>query len=308
VPHGLDHIVHAVRDLDAAAEIYRRAGFTVGARNRHAWGTHNRIVQLKNCYIEILEVAEPEKIVPHGARSFSFGAFNRDFLASREGFSMLLLNSSNAVEDARSFEASGIASSKVFDFSREGAKPDGTPVKLAFSLAFAADPASPNLRFGVCQHHFPENFWDPAFQTHGNGAGAVPGAVMVADNPTDHHIFLKALTCVQDLHSSSIGVRARTENGDIEIMEPVSFRDQFGVSPEVSGEGMTLNGLRFEVADIAQADALHRQNGLASQRHVGRLVVPPDVARGATLIFETAKEVDPPAADRHGRAGKRIVP
>jgi catechol 2,3-dioxygenase-like lactoylglutathione lyase family enzyme len=32
---GLDHIIHAVRDLDAAAELYRRLGFTVGARNRH---------------------------------------------------------------------------------------------------------------------------------------------------------------------------------------------------------------------------------------------------------------------------------
>jgi catechol 2,3-dioxygenase-like lactoylglutathione lyase family enzyme len=290
MPRGLDHIVHAVRDLDAAAEFYRRAGFTVGARNRHAWGTHNRIVQLKNCYIEILEVAEPEKIVPHGARSFSFGAFNRDFLAKGEGFSMLILNSSNAAGDARSFEAAGIGGFKVFDFAREGAKPDGTPVKLAFSLAFARDPASPNLRFAVCQHHFPENFWDPAFQNHANGAGVAAGAVMVADNPTGHHIFLRAFTGVSDLHSNSIGVRARTENGDIEIMEQVAFRDQFGVSPAVNGEGMTLKGLRFEVADIAQAEALHRQAKIASRRHVGRLIIPPDVGCGATLIFETAKE------------------
>src|SRR5437879_13504614 len=96
MPHGLDHIVHAVRDLDAAAEFYSSAGFSVGARNRHAWGTHNRIVQLKNCYIEILEVAEPEKIVPHDARSFSFGAFNRDFLDKGEGFSTLILTSRTA--------------------------------------------------------------------------------------------------------------------------------------------------------------------------------------------------------------------
>jgi hypothetical protein len=289
MPHGLDHIVHAVRDLDAAADFYARAGFTVGARNRHPWGTHNRIVQLKNCYIEILEIAEPEKIVPHGARSFSFGAFNRDFLATCEGFSMLILNSSNAIEDARAFESLGIANSEVFDFTREGTKPDGTPVKLAFSLAFAHDPASPNVRFAACQHHFPENFWDPAFQNHANGARAVPGAVMVADNPSDHHVFLKAFTGLSDLHSSSIGVKARTENGEIEIMEQVAFRDQFGGSPDVGGGGMTLNALRFEVADLAQAEALHRQSGLASQRHVGRLVVPPDVACGATLIFEASK-------------------
>jgi Glyoxalase-like domain len=246
-------------------------------------------VQLKNCYIEILEIAEPEKIVPHDVRSFSFGAFNRDFLARREGFSMLILNSSNAADDARSFEASGIGDFKVFDFAREGKKPDGTAVKLAFSLAFASDPASPDLRFAVCQHHFPENFWDPAFQTHANGTKTVPGAVMVADNPTGHHIFLKAFTGVSDLHSSSIGVKARTENGDVEIMEQVAFRDQFGVSPKVAGEGMTLDALRFEVANIAQVEALHLQNGIASQRRVGRLVIPPDVARGATLIFEPSK-------------------
>ena len=83
MPRGLDHIVHAVSDMDAASEFYVRAGFTVGSRNRHPWGTHNRIVQLKNCYIEILEVAEPELIVPHAHRLFSFGAFNRDFCAAR---------------------------------------------------------------------------------------------------------------------------------------------------------------------------------------------------------------------------------
>lgn len=291
MPHGLDHIVHAVRDLDAAAEFYRRAGFTVGARNRHAWGTHNRIVQLKNCYIELLEVAEPDRIVPHGARTFSFGAYHRDFLASREGFSMLILNSGNAIEDARAYDAAGIGGFEVFDFVREGKKPDGTPVKLAFSLAFAQDPVSPNVRFAVCQHYYPENFWDPAFQIHANGVRGVPGVALVAENPTDHHIFLKVFAGEQDLHSSSVGVKARTENGDIEIMEQVTFPDQFGVSPEVKGEGMTLHGLRFEVDDIARAEALHRQNGVASQPHATRLVIPPDLAHGATLIFETARGI-----------------
>jgi hypothetical protein len=288
LPRGFDHIVHAVRDLDAAGEFYSSAGFTVGARNRHPWGTHNRIVQLTNCFIELLTVAEPERIVPHGARSFSFGAYHRDFLASREGLSMLILNSSNAADDARAFESSGISDFEVFDFAREGKKPDGTPVKLAFSLAFAQDKASPHLGFAACQHHFPENFWDPAFQTHANGVSTMPGVALVADNPTGHHIFLEAFTGVRDLHATSIGLTARTANGDVEIMEPVAFRDRFGVSPDVNGEGMTLGAMRFRLADIGQAEALHRQSGIASRRHVGRLIVPPEIAHGATLIFEIA--------------------
>ena len=75
MPRGLDHIVHAVRNLDAAADLYRRLGFTVGARNRHPWGTHNHIVQFPGFFIELLTLAEPDKL---GSDGFStlFGAYD----------------------------------------------------------------------------------------------------------------------------------------------------------------------------------------------------------------------------------------
>ena len=289
MPHGLDHVVHAVRDVDAAAEFYVRAGFTVGGRNRHPWGTHNRIVQLKNCYIEILEVAEPEKIPPHSARFFSFGAFSRDFVARREGFSMILLNSRDAAADARSFEENGIGAFDTFDFAREGKRPDGSVVKLAFSLAFAAEPNSPDLRFAACQHYFPENFWNPAFQNHANGAQRVPGVVMVANHPANYQGFLKAYTGARTVASND-GVTAETENGDIDILDPSAARDLMGPLVKTSGEGITLNAMRFAVAELSQTEALHRQNGLVVRRHGERLVLPPEEGFGATLIFEAAKE------------------
>jgi catechol 2,3-dioxygenase-like lactoylglutathione lyase family enzyme len=281
--------VHSVRDLDAAGAFYARLGFTVGARNMHSWGTHNRIVQLTNSFIELLEVAEPEKIPPHAARSFSFGAFHRDYAAAHQGLSMLLLNSSDAAADARTYEAAGISGYDVFDFGREGKRPDGSVVKLAFSLVFTRDPTSPDLSLALCQHHYPENFWNPAFQTHANGATKVAGVVIVADNPSDHHVFLKAYSGVSDLHASSLGVRAETANGEIEIMEPVAFRDQFGVQVKASGQGMIMRATRFEAADLGRAEAALRDGGIGFSRHVGRLIVSPDEAFGATLIFEPAK-------------------
>lgn len=289
MPHGLDHIAHVVRDLDAAGAFYTRLGFTVGGRNRHPWGTHNRIVQLKNGYIELLEVAEPEKIVPHGPRSFSFGAFNRDFLAHHEGLSMLLLNSSDAAADARAYEAAGISAHDVFSFGREGETPDGTVVKLAFSLVFARDPASSGLGLALCQHHFPENFWNPAFQTHANGAQRVAGVVIVANDPASHRDFLKAYIGTGEVSSSAAGVTAHTENGDIEILAPSAARDRLGYPVKASGAGMTMIAIRFVVADLAQTGVLHRQNGLAVRRQGDRLIVPPQEAFGATLIFEGAK-------------------
>jgi hypothetical protein len=288
MPRGFDHFVHAVRGLDAAAEIYRRAGFMVGARNQHPWGTHNRIVQLGNAYIELLEIAEPGKIVPHTERSFSFGAYNRDFLWKREGLSMMIFNSRDAAADAHGFATSGIGDYEVFDFAREGKRPDGSVVKLAFSLAFAQDKSSPDLRFAVCQHYFPENFWNPAFQLHTNGAKTMPGAVLVADRPADHRAFLTAFTGVAT-DSRSTGIVAMTQNGEVEIMARAPFRDLIGVAIKTESDGMTLNALRFAVADLGAVEAHHRDNGIASRRHGGRIVLPPDIAYGATLIFETAK-------------------
>src|SRR5882757_3823090 len=139
MPRGLDHIVHAVRDLDAAAEFYRRAGFTVGARNRHAWGTHNTIVQFPGVFIELIAIGEPELIRIGAPGTFSFGAFTRDFLAREEGLAMLVLEGKGAAADAEAFGAAGIGDFKPFNFEREARRPDGTPVKVAFSLVFAAD-------------------------------------------------------------------------------------------------------------------------------------------------------------------------
>src|SRR5205823_3759051 len=119
-------------------------GFTVGARNRHPWGTHNHIVQLDGFFVELLTVAEPELIIPAQTGRFSFGAFNQEFLGDGEGFSMLVLESRDAAADAAAFRSTGIGDFELFPFEREGKRPDGTTVKLGFSLAFARDAKAPS--------------------------------------------------------------------------------------------------------------------------------------------------------------------
>ncbi len=86
--------------LTPPLRLYRRLGFTVGARNRHPWGTHNHIVQLPGFFIELLTLAEPEKLGNDGFSKL-FGAFNGDFIARGDGLSMLILES----RDARADEA-----------------------------------------------------------------------------------------------------------------------------------------------------------------------------------------------------------
>src|SRR5205085_10459281 len=184
---------HALRDLDESADLYRGLGFTVGARNRHprAWGTENHIVQLPGVFIELLAVTGTSGMAPHAARHFSFGAFNRDFLAHGEGLSMLVLEGRGA-PDAADFRGKGLGDFELYEFEREGKRPNGTSVKLAFALAFASDPRAPDIGFFTSFQRYPENFWDPTFQIHANTAESVAGVVLVAEEPSSHAAFLAA--------------------------------------------------------------------------------------------------------------------
>jgi hypothetical protein len=285
---GLDHIVHAVHDLDAAAALYRGLGFTVGARNRHPprWGTQNHIIQFPGCFVELLAMADTSAIAPHEPRFFSFGAFNLDFLARGDGLSMLALEGHDAEADAAEFRAAGIGDFEVFHFERAAKRPDGAPVTVAFSLAFARDLQAPNVGFFTCHHHHPENFWNPEFQQHPNTAVAVAGAVMVAENPSDHRIFLSAFTGAREPLASSTVITVRTARGDLEVMTPSVFADRFRVEAPHTRGGVRLAALRFGVRDLNAALRLLDEAQIAVCRRMGRLVIAPQIGLGATLVFE----------------------
>jgi hypothetical protein len=282
---GLDHIVHAVRDLDGAAALYERLGFIVGARNSHSWGTCNRLVQLPGFFIELLTVAEPEKLGGEGLARL-FGAFNRDFLASHQGFSMLMLESAEAVRDAELFRKAGIAASEALRFERQGRGPDGTPVTVGFSLAFARDKAAADTGFAVCQQHFPENFWNPSFQAHRNGATGVASVVLVAENPSDHHIFLSAFAGERELLATSSGVTVTTPRGTIRLMEPTAYGRHFGVLVPDIARGPRLAALTITVRNRASVAAMLEAARIPATTKMDRLVIGPNIAMGATIVFE----------------------
>lgn len=285
MPRGLDHVVHAVRDLDAAADLYRRLGFIVGARNRHPWGTHNHIVQLPGFFVELLAVPGREH---DGADGFAalFANVNSLFLKRHEGLSFLMLESVDAEADAAAFHESGIGISDVLDFERAGTGPDGSLVRVGFSLAFARDPRAPDIGFAVCQQHYPENFWNAQFQQHPNTAIGISGAVLVAENPSDHHVFLSAFTGERELQATSSGVTAPTPRGDVQVMDPSAYRSHFGVTPPDIARGARLAALRLCLRERDALTAALEAGGLDYSFHMGAVVVGAETAMGATLVFE----------------------
>jgi hypothetical protein len=197
----IDHLVIAVPNLAAAAARYEALGFTLTPRASHpeAMGTANRLAQFAgHNFIELLEVDRPARLVGHDLKAapprFSFGAFNRDYLKAGAGLSMLVLAGRDNAADVARFAAAGLKTYAPFDFGRRATLPNGSEVEVAFSLAFATDPAMPRAAFFTCHNRFPENFWKPAFQDHANGARRIAATYMIAAQPARHAAFLEGFT------------------------------------------------------------------------------------------------------------------
>ena len=297
-PRGLDHAAHAVRDLDAAAEFYRKLGFTVGARNRHPWGTHNHIVQLPGFFIELLTLAEPDKLGDDGF-STMFASFADEFSKRHDGLALLILESQDAGADVAAFRAAEISAADIMRFEREGKKPDGKTVKVGFSLAFAEDKGAPDIHFSSCQQHFPENFWNPDFQEHANGAKAVAGIVLVAERPAAHLDFLLNFTGASSADEYTDGLRIELPRGAIDVVTPAAYTQQYGLAPPSIENGARLAALRFGVADTGAAKScLHAAGirlatgGALPAPEPGVAVFNPDSGAvcvpvlGAALVFE----------------------
>ncbi len=273
----IDHVVLAVHDLDAAAAFYLSLGFQVGARNRHPWGTENRIIQFRTSFIELVTMGTTADDVPdHAPGRFNFGAFIRDYLHVRQGFAMLVLDSRDARADAALFARLGIGAFEPFSFERTARRPDGSATPVSFTLAFAQDIAAPDCGFFVCQHHAPEAFWNPAFQQHANGASAIAAVAVIAPYPDRHEAFMRAFCGVATQRSVDGRLSIGLQGGELIIGRPSD-----------GSQAARFGALSIAQRDLAaQADRL-RDAGIPFEAYEGELRVAASAGFGTAIRFVT---------------------
>ena len=286
MPRAVDHLVIAAHDLEAQAALYRRLGFQVGARNRHSWGTENHIVQFGGAFLELIGLAEGFVAPAATEPTFPFAGFVAGYLGKREGLAMMVMRSADAEADRRGFKAAGIGGFARFDFGRKGRRPDGREVEVAFSLAFAADPALPETGFFVCQQHFPENFWSRAAQVHPNGALGVAGLTLACDEPAKATPFLAAFL---DAPGRPIegGAAFAADATRVECVTSDAYAALYGAAPAGTG----LAGARFAVADLDVAQKRLAEAGIAVRCWADMAIVDAEATMGALVAFVEAAPV-----------------
>lgn len=282
---GIDHLVLCGRSHQAMRDTFSALGFTLTPQAQHPFGTGNSLIQLEGCFLELLSLFETGKIPEHKEGHFSFAAFNRDFLAQREGLSMLVLDTTDARADVAAFRAAGLQTYEPFDFSRKARLPNGQEATVGFSLAFATHPTLPGLAFFTCQQHAPEHFWKPDYQRHANRALTVLEVSLVAEKPVDHAGFLSAFSGFPAVASED-GITVRTARGNISCITPRSFEKSFfRAAPDVS-QGPRFGGFTIGVRRIARlADSIASSRYALHKDGPHRAVLSVDVNGSAIAFF-----------------------
>jgi len=254
---GLDHLVVAVRDLDAAAAAWRGLGFTVSPRGIHSphIGSANHTMMFAEDYLELLAVRVPQ---PHNQAL-------RDFLARREGLERAAFRTTDAAAGAAALRARGVECDGPLHFGRPVALPDGSETEARFSVfRWPASAAAGGLGIFACQHHTPEAVWLPSLQRHANGVTRIKRALVATADPAAAAAKLAA----------AIGGKAR-QDGAFHVVATGPGRAEIAFAP------------RDAIARLAPCDAsLLPEEGGAAIVLGTPTPRPPGFATGVAVIFE----------------------
>ncbi len=283
-----DHLVLCAADLDRAQAFYRAIGFTLTPRALHPFGTANSLVQLQGNFLEILSVADPALIPAAEPGRFSFARYNQAFLNKQEGFSMLVLASSDAAADAAAFKASGLNAYDVFNFGRDATLPDGSKARVDFSLAFVTEPSMPEAVFFTCQQHAPQYFWRPEYQRHANGARRVTEVVMSARRPGDYKDFFERLM-KGPVRTSSSGIALGDGRETLTMLDRTAAAARYpGALRPATGDSPRLEAYVIEVTVLSAVGNILGKAGLPFAAAPDSLVLPASAAFGSVIEFRGA--------------------
>ena len=276
---GIDHAVVMVRDLDKAAENWKRLGFTVSPRGTHSahMGSGNYTIMLDPDYIELLGVLSPTE---HNAPA-------RAFLEKREGIERVAFTAVDSAAGAEEIRARGYAPIGPTDFERPVSMPDGSLSAAKFrTFQWPVAEAPAGMRIFACQHKTRETVWIPELMKHANGAKRLKQVLLVAPEPAKEAAHLSRMIDrdARTEADGAIAVPSGRDRADFVFLT----RDQLARRypsvplaglPERGGVGLVI------AADLTAAE---RALGSAGIRSGETICVPPAGGNGTLLAFVKA--------------------
>ncbi|MBS7811557.1 VOC family protein [Roseococcus pinisoli] len=271
---GVDHMVFAVRDLDAAAKDWEGLGFTLSPRGTHSpqMGSGNYTIMFGDDYMELLGILAP---TPHNEPV-------RRWLETREGIERCAFTTDDAAAGVAEVQRRGVAATGPIAFGRPVPMPDGSMSEARFEVFHWPVTLRPGgMRIFACQHFTRDAVWIPELQSHANGATGIARVEVLARDPKAAAGEMAGLIDSTVSTAADGAVAVPTGRGRAEIV--FLDRDRLAARhPGISLDGLPEEGAAALVLTTRSLEKAAQALGTAPGATVA---VPASRATGAILRF-----------------------
>jgi hypothetical protein len=270
----LDHVVINARDdMDRAADIYRRLGFTLTERGYHSLGSMNHLAMFGTDYLELIAL-------PKGATTGRL-----DLLEFSFGLNGLVFGSEDSAVTYEELTAAGVPVDPPVEFTRP-VKHSGGQGDARFRTVRMKAGVVPYGRVYWCHHFTRDLVWRDEWRHHANGTVAVARAIIVEPEPAKAGELYAAMFGADAVRPMRDGGRAVVVgNSRFEIVTEQTLKHEFGrAGPDADGRPAYMAGLTFRTTSVEKAaKAVEAGKIMGATRHGGRLIVPASQAMNAVL-------------------------
>jgi hypothetical protein len=270
----LDHVVVNARDeMDRAAAIYRRLGFTLTERGYHSLGSINHLAMFGTDYLELIGV-------PEGASSGRLGLL--DFPAGLNG---LVFGSDDSAMTFRALSESGVPVEPPIEFTRP-VKYDGGEGEARFRTVRLKSGVVPYGRVYWCHHFTRDLVWRDEWRHHANGTVAIARVLLVEPDPSEAAKLYVNMFGPDHVRDIPGGKSVVIGNSRCDIVSEAELKKQFGAAvPDGEGRPAYMAGLTLRTTSLDKAARTLQAGGIDVAREAGRIVVPARHAMNAMLEF-----------------------
>lgn len=271
----LDHVVINARDnMDHAADVYTRLGFSLTERGYHSLGSMNHLAMFGTDYLELIAV-------PKDATTGRMDLLNFPF-----GLNGLVFGSEDSAVTYAALSQAGVPVEPPVEFTRP-VKVDGAVRDARFRTVRMKAGVVPYGRVYYCHHFTRDVVWRDEWRHHANGTVAVVRALIVEPDPAAASKLYAGMFGPESVRDIKGGQSVVVGNSRLDIVTEAELKAQFGdAAPDAEGRAAYMAGLTFRTVSIDKAArALQAGKIEGVVRSAGRLVVPARQALNAVLEF-----------------------
>jgi len=275
---AIDHLLTYVHDLDAAASLFRRMGFTLSPVSYiETMGIANYLVLMQAAnagfanFIELMAAPNRSLLPPSMAQ----------ILSGREGIKSVVLSTADAALAHAAIARQGFGVKPPVHVKREWVIGPGESVFPQFDVIL---PFVAPLTFNCCRYFNVELYQRPEWLTHANGAKCIRAVLAVAN---DHVALIQSFEALFDGPATIAGATGRVTCGGVELvlLTPEAASIKFGVdrcAPE--GEAAYL-GYVVEVGSLDVLKSSLLAGGIMHRGDGESVYVDPAIGLGNLIVF-----------------------